>query len=104
MDANSVGQNTTIDRKELQQLLVDTILAALDKEEITASDMREASGFIVERMEGVQNDIEYIDFLKELSSKWAIFKDITAQYKEKIYKKNEQLVMDKLSSLIGKAN
>jgi hypothetical protein len=103
MNPISVGDNTN-KKKELQQLLVDTLLNALEEEKITVTEMREASNYILENMESIATPFEYVEFLDKLTQKWNVFNDALKQYKDQMHQDHEKLVMDKLSSFIGKVN
>lgn len=93
-----------IDKEELQRALVDVITEALEKGEINLDQMKEASAYILEQTEQVSSPIQYIDFLQNLSQKWAIFSSVFKDYKDRVHKMNEKVVMDKLASFIGERN
>lgn len=103
MNPISVGENTN-KRKELQQLLVDALLNALEEEKMTVDQMREASTFILENMASINTPFQYVEFLDKLTQKWNIFDTAVKKYKDQMHDVHEKLVMDKLSSFIGKVN
>lgn len=90
---------TQAHKKEVERKLVETIIDSLGKNLISVNDKNTMSGFILERMPIVKTHEELITFLRELSSKWAIFSPLLVIESGEVKDKNEEKAVDKVETL-----
>lgn len=86
-------------KKDVERKLVETIIDSLQKNEISVGDKDAISAFILERMPIVKTHEEFIAFLRELSSKWAIFSPLLVIESGEVKDKNEEKAVDKVETL-----
>jgi len=86
-------------KREVERKLVEVIIDALGKNLISVGDKDTISAFILERMRNVKDHEELISFLRELSSKWAIFSPLLVTESGEVKAKSEDQAVDKVQSL-----
>lgn len=63
-------------RKEIEKKLVETIIQALENDILTADEMPTISSYILDNMPKVKTQDELLQFLRDLSAKWAFFSNL----------------------------
>ncbi len=70
---NEVMDLSAEHKKEVQRRIMEALIGAYEKLEITRVDFDEISKFILERDPSIQTHHDLIVFLRELTAKWSIF-------------------------------
>lgn len=83
----------------LQKRLLDDLIAAVEAEQLSMPQMREAAKFILDGTEHIEESAVE-GFLKELNDRWPVFKNTQTIAGGKAAEDKEQEVIDKLSSYI----
>lgn len=86
-------------KREVEKKLVETIIDSLKKNLISVADKDAVSAFILAKMPSVKTHEELITFLRELSSKWAIFSPLLVTESGEVKDKNEEKAVDKVETL-----
>ncbi|KXK11194.1 MAG: hypothetical protein UZ22_OP11002000398 [Microgenomates bacterium OLB23] len=78
---------------------MDDLIAAVESEQLSMSQMREAARFILDRTSSIsENEVD--GFLAELNEKWPVFKNTQTVEAGKVVEEKEKEVIDKLSAYI----
>lgn len=67
-------------KKEIEQMLVETIITSLEEKKLTADEYRQVSSFILDNMKNITTQEQLAQFLNDLSAKWQIFSKIMTLY------------------------
>jgi len=86
-------------KREVERKLVEIIIDSLKKNLISIADKNAMSAFILERMPNVKTHEDLMVFLREISSKWAIFTPLLVTESGEVKDKNEDQAIDKVQSL-----
>ena len=86
-------------KKEVERMLVETIIAALEKKELTADEYAKTSSFILENMKTITTQEQLTQFLHELSTKWEIFSKVMVLYTGETKAEKEKETMENVVKL-----
>lgn len=81
---------TTQQKESLEKQIVETCVSALENKQLTEAQMGEISFFVLERIDLLKTQDDYIDFLVKLSRRWSIFTSLM-----EIAKGNSEVAEDK---------
>jgi CRISPR/Cas system-associated protein Csx1 len=84
---------------KVEQRIMETIMNALDKSEITMDDYNTMSQFILERIANVNTHHDLVIFLRELSEKWSIFTFVLTLENGQVKKIEENKAIEKVEQL-----
>jgi len=92
-------------QKKAYKELLDAMIMALEKGEMTAEDSKTSSRKIMRNLDGIESSTELLLFLQDLSNKYPGYKGVFVKFKqeETAYKDNVKLaaVQAKLQKLTG---
>jgi hypothetical protein len=91
-------------RKELERKLVETIIQALENDILTADDVPTVSSYILDNMPGVKTQDQLLQFLRDLSAKWAIFSNLLVIESGEVQLAAEQAVAQNVMELTKSGN
>lgn len=86
-------------KKEVQRRIMDTLLTAYEKLEITKADFDEISKFILEKDPAIQTHHDLIVFLRELTGKWKIFSFVLTLENGEVSKVEENKAVKQIEDL-----
>lgn len=81
---------TTQQKEALEKQIVEMCISALENKQLTEAQMGEISFFVLERIDLLKTQDDYIDFLVQLSRRWSIFTSLM-----EIAKGNNEVAEDK---------
>lgn len=85
-------------RKELEKNIVESVIRALEKNELSQDQLSPIGSFVLERIDSITDNNALVAFLSDLSSRWPIFKDIAVVHEGKIRDvKEDKTVKDVLT-------
>lgn len=90
---------TDENRKDLEERIVEMMLAGLDKDEISEEDLPDISDYVLSKIDYVQNHEQLMNFLRELSSKWKVFSPILVIESGEAREKKENAVGQEVLNL-----
>lgn len=91
-------------RKELEHRIVDTMITALEKNEVSEDELTDIAGFVLERIDTLGNEDQAAEFLTELSAKWGFFKPILVLELGKVKSEVEKKIARDVLSLANSGN
>lgn len=86
-------------KKEVQKRIMEALISAYEKLEITKVDFDEISKFILEKDPTIQTHHDLIIFLRELTAKWNIFSFVLTLENGEIKKIEENKAVEKIEDL-----
>lgn len=86
-------------KKEVERMLVETIIAALQQGTLSDTEVPTLSAFILERVEAITTHEEMVVFLRELSGKWPIFTPLLVLESGEAKEKMEESVVSSVLKL-----
>lgn len=91
---------------KVEQRIMETIMNALDKDEITTDDYNAMSEFILGKIEGIKTHHDLVIFLREISEKWKIFTFVLTLENGEVKKIEENKAVEKVEQLtqVGDVN
>lgn len=71
-------QVNTVDehKKHLEESIVNNLITALERNTITEDEMATISGYVLDRIDTITDELGVAEFLKDISERWPIFKPI----------------------------
>lgn len=64
------------DKKFVESTIVQTIIGGLDKGVLKQEELSPISNFVLDKIDNIKNKGELVDFCRELSGKWVVFKNL----------------------------
>lgn len=91
-------------KKNLENNLVETMLAGLDREEITQEDLPVIATFILDRIDTITSQDDLMQFLRDIAAQWQIFSRILVLESGELKEQKEGQVAQGVLSLakVGK--
>lgn len=86
-------------KKEVQRRIMETLLTAYEKLEITKTDFDEISKFILEKDPSIQTHHGLVIFLRELTAKWSIFSFVLTLENGEVKKIEENKTVEQIEDL-----
>ncbi|OGH19523.1 MAG: hypothetical protein A3F31_01315 [Candidatus Levybacteria bacterium RIFCSPHIGHO2_12_FULL_38_12] len=83
----------------VEQLLVETVIKALEQGGIKEIDLPPVSSYILDHVQIIKTEEELMKFLRELSSKWSIFTPVLVLESGEVQKKMESEVISGILEL-----
>lgn len=87
-------------KKHWEEIIVETILNAVEKERIKEKDTQPIAQYVLDRIDKVKSDDELTAFIHELSEKWEIFKPVTIMKDSELQERVEDEVAQGVLVLI----
>lgn len=84
-------------KKKLEEVIVDTMIKAVEAEELTEEEMSKIAQFVLDGIDGASDQVSLKAFLHELAGKWKLFKPMVileeAEEQEKVEEEVAQGVL-----------
>ncbi len=84
--AGTSGSITLEYRDRVYKELAQATLDGLDTGRITVEQSKEIAQFVLERLDGVNTQVELNSFLQELINKWSVFQSVSLKLQEEGFK------------------
>ena len=91
-------------KKQIQKLIIETILNGVSSQQFTLVSMKEAAAYTLDNIDIISNYNELMVFLQNLSKWNPAFDKINTIYKYEKQGAKEKEIIDKLSSYIKQMN
>lgn len=85
--------------KVIEQEVVDTLVASLDKEAISEQELPTIADYVLTHIDNLKTKDEIMPFLRQLSEKWRIFTPLLVMHSGEIKEKQEGKVAKDVLSL-----
>ncbi len=89
-------------RQKIKRSVIEAMIDALEKENLTESDIPEIGKFVLDRIENINTHDELVKFVGELATKWPIFKHIESAEKVVADRQEEVKVADQVEDLVSR--
>ena len=102
-----MDESTQISKKKKNKLyaeLSDLLLRALENNAIDAENAQDASAFILERIDQIEDGLFLEAFLEELVDRWFCFQPILLEYQQKAEEKQAQEGIQDIQNQINQIN
>lgn len=99
----SMDQVLTFDQSKIEKLektLVESILEANKNGKLDYFETKKAAAYILEHINTIQNQTQWLDFLENLSTYWPVFKNLQTMEKVSTNENKEKEIIDKLTKYI----
>lgn len=91
-------------KKEVEKLIVDSTIDALEAEIIKEDDLKPIADFVLSKIDLIKNEDELIAFLEELAAKWKFFQPIERFVEGQKQHTEEVKSVDEAQDLIKSGN
>ncbi len=91
-------------KTDLEKVLAERILLALDNKQIKLEEMKEMANYVLDKVENIKDYDQMLLFLTMLKEKWVIFKDVHGIFNAKNKQEGEQAVINKLENYLKGVN
>lgn len=91
-------------KEEVQRALLDRMLTAIEKEEVTLAETKIIANYVLDNMDKLTTYTEMLEFLRNLQKKWPIFTTVEKHYEQGSSQSKEKIVIDRLASYLNKLN
>lgn len=86
-------------KKEVEKMIVETCIDALEAELIVAEDLQTIAHFVLEHIDTIKSEDELIVFLTKLADKWKFFLPIERFLEAEIKHEEEKVYVQKAEDL-----
>lgn len=91
-------------KNEVERKIVEVVIAALENNNLQQSELPSIGDFVLGRIDAIKTQGELLNFLSELSLKWAIFKNIEMIEKGEAKDQKEDKVAENVLNLAKQGN
>jgi hypothetical protein len=91
-------------KKNIERIIVETIITALEKAQITEDDYEKMSTFILEKIENVKTHHDLVIFLRELTANWSLFSFVLTLENGEVKKVEDNMALKKVEELVNSGN
>ena len=91
-------------KKKIYNDIVEVIITALEKNELSSSEIPKIANFVLVQIDAVNNHEDLITFLKNLSNKWPIFENIEEIEKGEVKDQKEEEVAEGVLQMAKSGN
>lgn len=88
-------------REQIEKRIVELMIVGLQNNSLTEEDTTDLSIYVLDRIDLIKNQKELIEFLREFSGKWEVFKPLLFQEEGKMQDKVNDEVADGIELLIS---